>query len=103
MLSTSERDKIMSRVEISTKPAIVKIKQRNTVEGVSKICGLEMLSSNGETIVSIDLCPGLGKWRIQHLGPSEFIIGFHTYIPGDDESVALITPSYDSQDQDGQD
>ncbi len=72
------------------KPAVVKIKQRNNVEGVSKICGLKMLTSKDEMIVSIDLCPGLGQWRSQHLDASEFIIGLHTYVLADDESVDQI-------------
>ena len=98
-LSATNGKKYMSCIKISsqTKPAVVKIKQRNTVEGVSKICGLQMLTSKGNMIVSIDLCPGLGQWRTQHLDASEFIIGMHAYVMADDESVAQVTSDYDQQ------
>ena len=61
-LSATSGKPNMNCIKLSSKmkPAIVKIKQRNTVDGVSKICGLQMLTSKDDMIVSIDLCPGLG-------------------------------------------
>ncbi len=86
---SATRDKShMKCYKLSTqvKPSTIKIKQRNTDEGVSKICGLQMLDSTDQMILSIDLCPGLGQWRIQKLTASEYIIGLHSYIVADDES-----------------
>ena len=74
------------KLSAQTKPSTIKIKQRNTEEGVSKICGLQMLDSTDQMIISIDLCPGLGQWRIQKLATSEYIIGLHSYVVADDES-----------------
>ena len=45
-----------------------------------------MLTKQGQTIISVDLCPGLGQWRVQHIQDSEFIIGIHSYVVADDES-----------------
>ena len=51
------------------------------------ICGLWFVTRNGTDAVKIDLSPGLGQWRVQQLNPWEFIIGMHSYIVADDESV----------------
>ncbi len=55
------------------------------MEEVSKICGLQMLTAKDDIIVSIDLSPGMGQWRVQRLDASEFIIGLHTYVMADYE------------------
>ena len=60
--------------------SIVKIKQRNTPEGVAKICGLWLVASDNTDCVKIDLCEGLGTWRIQTLHKDEQIIGLHHYL-----------------------
>lgn len=65
----------------------IKIKQRNTLEGVSKICGLWFISTAGADIFMIDLSPGLGQWRVQTLNKGERIIGMHSYAIADDESM----------------
>ena len=57
----------------------VKIKQRNTLEGVAKICGLWLIDAEGMDCAKIDLCEGLGTWRIQTLDKNEQIIGLHHY------------------------
>ena len=41
---------------------------------------------NGMDAAKIDLCPGMGQWRVQHLNQHEAIIGMHSYIVADDES-----------------
>ena len=46
-----------------------------------------MLNSRDQVILSIDLSPELGQWRVQKLAPSEYIIGIHSYVVADDESV----------------
>ena len=51
------------------------------------ICGLQIISSDGCDAVKIDLCPGLGQWRVQTLHKNEFIIGLHSYIVAEDEPV----------------
>ena len=51
------------------------------------ICGLWLIMKNGADAAKIDLCPGLGQWRIQNLGKDEAIIGMHSYLVADDESV----------------
>ena len=67
------------------KTQTVKIKQRNTPEGVSMICGLWLLDTEGNDKLKIDLSPGLGSWRVQMLGHDEYIVGYHYYVMGDDE------------------
>ena len=91
---SASRDKLhmnCNKLNARTKPSTIKIKQRNSEEGVSKICGLQMLDSTDQIILSIDLCPGLGQWRIQKLATSEYIIGLHSYVVADDESVEQET------------
>ena len=39
-------------------------------------------------MINIDLCPDLGQWRVQTLYEGERIIGLHSYVVADDESVA---------------
>ena len=51
------------------------------------ICGLHLIASDGCDAVKIDLCPGLGQWRVQTLDKDEFIIGLHSYIVAEDEPV----------------
>ena len=64
----------------------VKIKQRNTPEGIAKICGLWLLAQDGSECAKIDLCEGLGTWRVQTLARDEQIIGLHHYVhPDQDE------------------
>ena len=58
----------------------IKIKQRNTPEGVSKICGIWLITTDGTDAVKIDLCEGLGSWRTQKIERDEYIIGFHYYV-----------------------
>ena len=58
----------------------VKIKQRNTPEGVAKICGLWLIASDNSDCAKIDLCEGLGTWRVQTLEVDEQIIGIHSYV-----------------------
>ena len=41
---------------------------------------------NGMDAAKIDLCPGMGQWRVQHLNQHEAIVGMHSYIVADDES-----------------
>jgi len=67
---------------------LIKIKQRNTVEGVSKICGLWLIAADGTELAKIDLCEGQGTWRVQTLHKDEYIIGFHYYVLGDDEILS---------------
>ncbi len=50
------------------------------------ICGLWLIASNGADAAKIDLCPGMGQWRIQNLHKHEYIIGMHSYVLADDES-----------------
>jgi len=73
----------MQRQTIQT----IKIKQRNTVMGMSMICGLWLISDKGKDTAKIDLCPGLGQWRVQTLQEHERIIGLHSFVVPDDESV----------------
>ena len=61
----------------------VKIKQRNTPEGVAKICGLWLLAADNSDCAKIDLCEGLGTWRVQTLEVDEQIIGLHSCIKFD--------------------
>jgi len=58
----------------------IKIKQRNTPEGVAKICGIWLLASDGTDCARIDLCEGLGSWRAQTLEKEEQIIGLQNYV-----------------------
>ena len=58
----------------------VKIKQRNTPEGVAKICGLWLLAQDESDCAKIDLCEGLGTWRVQTLAKDEQIVGLHHYV-----------------------
>ena len=51
------------------------------------ICGLWLVMKNGADAAKIDLCPGYGQWRVQPLAEQEVIIGMHSYIVADDESV----------------
>ena len=51
------------------------------------ICGLWLISDKGKDAAKIDLCPGLGQWRVQTLLEHEHIIGLHSFIVADDESV----------------
>lgn len=65
----------------------IKIKQRNNTAGISMICGLWLIGEKDEDLAKIDLCPGLGQWRVQTLDKHEHIIGLHSYVLADDESV----------------
>ena len=58
----------------------MKIKQRNTPEGVAKICGFWLLGVDGSDCVKVDLCEGHGTWRVQILEDKEQIVGLHHYI-----------------------
>lgn len=53
------------------------------------ICGLWMITRDGTDAVKIDLCPGLGQWRVQLLSEREVIIGLHTFVVADDESISI--------------
>ena len=64
----------------------VKIKQRNTPEGVSKICGLWFLAEDGADLAKVDLCEGFGQWRVQTLAKHEYIIGYHYCEASEDEN-----------------
>ena len=50
------------------------------------ICGVWLICASGQDAAKIDLCPGLGQWRVQQLGKREHIIGLHSYVLADDES-----------------
>ena len=63
----------------------VKIKQRNTPEGIAKICGLWLLAQDESECAKIDLCEGLGTWRVQTLAKDEQIVGLHHYVQTDDD------------------
>jgi len=63
----------------------VRIKQRNTPEGISKICGIWFQDEDDFDLAKIDLCEGGGQWRVQTLAKFEHIIGFHYYVNADDE------------------
>jgi len=54
---------------------------------MSMICGLWLISDKGKDTAKIDLCPGLGQWRVQTLQEHERIIGLHSFVVPDDESV----------------
>ena len=58
----------------------VKIKQRNTPEGVAKICGIWLLAQDGSECAKIDLCENLGTWRVQNLKKDEQIVGLYNYV-----------------------
>jgi len=61
-------DKMMVQyVKMRKNVHTVKIKQRNSPEGVAKICGIWLLASDGTNCAKIDLCEGLGSWRVQTL------------------------------------
>jgi len=47
-------------VKLRQQVKTIKIKQRNTPDGVSKICGLWLQTTAAEDMVKVDLCPGLG-------------------------------------------
>lgn len=86
--ATNRRRRIVKALKLRQEIKIIKIKQRNTPEGISKICGLCLINSQGQDMVNIDLCPNLGQWRVQTLYEGEHIIGLHSYVVADDESVA---------------
>lgn len=69
---------------------VVKIKQRNTPEGVSKICGLQFLAEDGTEMAKIDLCEGLGQWRVQKLEKHEYIIGHRVFTPSEDDDEMAV-------------
>ncbi len=60
------------------------------------ICGLWLVASNGTDAAKVDLCPGMGQWRIQHLDKHEYIIGMHSYVLADDESCVNTSLTDDS-------
>lgn len=51
------------------------------------ICGIWLIADNGSDAAKIDLCPGLGQWRAETLAKDERIIGLHSYVLADDESI----------------
>ena len=51
------------------------------------ICGLWLIADNGQDAAKIDLCPGLSQWRAESLAKDERIIGLHSYVLADDESI----------------
>ena len=57
------------------------------MEGIAKICGLQLLAEDGSDLAKIDLCEGLGTWRTQTLQKDEYIIGYHYYIQSDEEEI----------------
>ena len=77
--ATNEHEDAVCNIKIQKSIRTVKIKQRNTPEGVSKICGLHFQAEDGTDLAKIDLCEGLGTWRVQTIEPNEKIIGFHYY------------------------
>lgn len=78
--ASNQLDNLVCHVKIQKGIRTVKIKQRNTPEGVSKICGLWFLAEDGSDLAKIDLCEGLGQWRVQCLDPMEKVIGFHYFL-----------------------
>ena len=78
-------EKLICSVKLRKPTKIIKIKQRNTTNGISKICGLWLVAKDGSDNAKIDLCEGKGQWRIQTLEKAEYIIGFHNYFRADDE------------------
>ena len=72
----------------------IRIKQRNSLEGISKVCGIWLLSEDGTDAAKIDLAPGLGTWRYQTVQKTERIIGFHYYVVADDESIGSESSDY---------
>lgn len=52
------------------------------------ICGLWLLADDNSELAKIDLAPNLGQWRVQKLEEDEFVVGLHTYVVADDETVA---------------
>ena len=87
LAATDQTKRIKLKVQPNLRIRLIKIKQRNTIKGVSKICGLWLQTETGKDIVKIDLSPGRGNWRIQHIGEDEYIIGMHSYVVADDESL----------------
>lgn len=65
----------------------IKIKQRNTPEGVAKICGIWLVAADGTDCAKIDLCEELGSWRVQSLSKEEQIVGLHHYLQQHDDAV----------------
>ena len=55
------------------------------------ICGIWLLDKEGNDAAKIDLSPGLGSWRVQHLQPDEYIIGYHYYVHAEDEDQLMGT------------
>jgi len=58
------------------------------------------LTEDGEDITKIDLCPGRGSWRVQHLAENEYIIGLHSYVVADDESTVSQPDNGADEDSD---
>ena len=65
--ATDKTKRIVCPVKKPQKISTIKIKQRNSPEGFSIICGLWLVTKNETDSVKIDLCPGKGQWRIQKL------------------------------------
>ena len=55
-----DQDKYICQVMLRKPTKYIKIKQRNTLEGVSKICGLWLVAKDGSDNAKIDLCEGKG-------------------------------------------
>ena len=55
------------------------------------ICGLWLIGEKGQEVAKIDLSPGLGQWRVQNLEKHEHIIGLHSYVLADDESISEVS------------
>jgi len=88
MSATEHHKRLVCPVKLRHGISTVKIKQRNSIEGISMICGLWLICRGGQDAAKIDLCPGLGQWRLQRLNPRESIIGIHSYLVADDESIS---------------
>ena len=55
------------------------------------ICGLWLIGEKGQEVAKIDLSPGLGQWRVQSLNKDEHIIGLHSFVQADDESISEVS------------
>ena len=60
LCACNEREKLSCAVKLNKPTRLVKIKQRNNLDGVSKICGLWLQAQDGSDNAKIDLCIGKG-------------------------------------------
>lgn len=77
---SDEQEVDVCNVKMRKNVHTIKIKQRNTPEGIAQICGLWLLAQDESECAKIDLCEGLGTWRVQTLAKDEQIIGLHHYV-----------------------